>query len=711
MWCMTSYNNDQPITSACEDKLNRQHFAKEIASLLVLEADAPCLTISLEGKWGQGKTSILNMVREVFNEMDSPPVLVQYNAWVNGQSESLIQDFLIQFASQLGLENHAEEGKRVAKELLSYSKLFSVAKLIPGVEPWGSLVENIFKGVGDATQSLSDLKELDIAGKKARVEENLRDIDRPIVVIIDDMDRLTPKECFQVLRLVKAVADFPRTAFVLAFEPNYLESVLASNNIDNANEYIDKIVQLRLPLPTITSKDLDALVDTYFDMMGDNLSIYHYQDDQNRIAYMYQRYLKYIITSPRDVKRVFNHFKFVYNLVKNQVCVTDLFVLSVIAIKAHKIYSHIKSNPALYAGKRNSGYFDYGSFDREKALELCKQQRLRIYEELLIDGNNVYEDLLKEIFPSLDSKSYQTYAVYDADASGRVDHINRLSTALHISTPRGSISDQDVEVFIESCGQRVDILKSAISNGAIKRFLELFDIFLGREKFNEDKQLLLIRIIVDELSSKYLLDGFGALYSGLFAESSLYDNICRLLNHTLRESEGREALVRSAMKEYVLLPFVASSILMLKDQHNEKNHEPPWLEEEIINMIIKDYVSKARSILIDSILKSRALEYHVIKILWCYDEGAALNIIKEVGQDDLFRVGWFLIGKIGSDSVKGHYLSVNLDKTRSVINLARLKKESKAVEESELSPEDIAIARSIVDGKAHYLADGEVVIS
>ncbi|MCW8345474.1 P-loop NTPase fold protein [Vibrio sp. 10N.222.54.A1] len=707
---MTSYNNDQPIASECEDKLNRQHFAKEIASLLVLEADAPCLTVSLEGKWGQGKTSILNMVQEVFSQMDFPPVLVQYNAWANGQSESLLQDFLIQFTSQLGLADHAEEGKRVAEELLSYSKLFSVAKLVPGVEPWGSLVENVFKGVGDATQSLSDLKELDIAGKKARVEESLRKIDRPIVVIIDDIDRLTPKECFQVLRLVKAVADFPRTAFILAFEPNYLESVLASNNIDNANEYIDKIVQLRIPLPTITSKDLDALVDRHFDMMGDNFSLAHYQDEQNRLAYIYQRYLRYIITSPRDVKRVFNHFKFVYNLVQNQVCVTDLFVLSVVATKAHKIYSHIKSNPALYAGKRNSGYFDYGSLDKEKAADLCKQQRLSIYNALLINENNVYEDLLKEIFPSLDSKSYQTYEVYDADASGRVDHISRLSTALHISTPRGSVSDQDVATFIESSGQRIDILESAISNGAIKRFLELFEMFLDRRKFNDDELLLLIRVIVDTLLSEDLLDGFGILHSGLFAESNLYGNICRLLNRTLRESENREAFVCSVMQECVLLPFVASSIVLLKAQYNERNYEPPWLDEETINKMIKEYIPKARAVLLDDVFQSKALEYQVIKPLWRYDEDAALSIIKEIGQDNVFRVGWFLLGQIGSDSVKGHYLSVNLDKACSVLNLDRLKKESQTVKESELSREDIVIARSIVDGKAHYLADGEVVI-
>ncbi|WP_429070678.1 P-loop NTPase fold protein [Aeromonas veronii] len=56
-------------------------------------------------------------------------------------------------------------------------------------------------------------------------------IKRPIVVIIDDIDRLTPVETFQVLRLVKAVADFPSTSFLLAFDPKYLTSVLDKNDI------------------------------------------------------------------------------------------------------------------------------------------------------------------------------------------------------------------------------------------------------------------------------------------------------------------------------------------------------------------------------------------------------------------------------------------------------------------------------------------------
>ncbi|MDG2642953.1 P-loop NTPase fold protein, partial [Vibrio parahaemolyticus] len=159
---MTSYHNDQPINHSQQDQLNRLSFSRSLAKIAALDADSPCLTVSIEGYWGTGKTSIINLVKRSFEESPNPPIVVQYNPWVNGKSKSLVEDFLVQFTSQLGLADYPDKGMQLAKELLSYSKLFSMAKLIPGVEPFGSLVENIFKGVGEATKSLSDLKKLDV---------------------------------------------------------------------------------------------------------------------------------------------------------------------------------------------------------------------------------------------------------------------------------------------------------------------------------------------------------------------------------------------------------------------------------------------------------------------------------------------------------------------------------------------------------------------
>ncbi|WP_394136396.1 KAP family P-loop NTPase fold protein [Aliivibrio fischeri] len=705
----TNYDNDQPITSEIEDELNRISFSKQIAETLILDVNKPCFTVSLEGHWGYGKTSILNMVKANFESMETPPIVVEYNAWVNGKPESLIQDFLIQFTSQLGLADYSGDGQNIAKELLSYSKLFSVAKLIPGVEPWGSLIEKTLKGVGEVTESLSDLKELSVEDKKAEVEKQLRKINRPIVVIIDDIDRLTPKEAFQVLRLVKAVANFTRTSFILSFEPSYLESILAHNKIDNAHEYIDKIVQLRLPVPNITTRDIDNLINQQFEGISGNFSFDYYQDDNDRFSYLYRQYLQNIITTPRDVKRILNHFKFSYNLIKNQVCITDLFILSVIAVKAHKIYNNIKSNPTLYAESGESENFNYSYLNKEKSLEEFKRQRHQIYKELALSEDNLYEQLLSEIFPTAFNNQMTLYIAHNADASGRIDDINRLSTALQASTPKRAVSDQYVIDFIKEDNKH-KMVEDTITSDSINRFLELFEILFEKEQPNINEQLKLIMIIIDSLSSHNMFDGYHNIYSGMFSNKSLYQNIAQLLNRVLRNSDDKESVINLILEEESFIPFSSYLLSRLKAQHNENSHEEPWFDTKEIDILIIDHAKNAERILVNNTLKSRSLEYHTISILWHYFENAALDIMKLIDHSNVLKVGWLLLGRMGSDSSNGNYLSVSLDKVESIINLKELRENAtKLANNLDLSLEDKAILSSIIDGHPHYLNGGEKV--
>ena len=243
---MGKYHNDQPIQGGPHDPdlLNRADFADHLAEILLLNYDDDCLTVSIEGEWGYGKTSVINLVKGALNKNDKTPIIIEYNPWLAGKPESLIQDFLLQFSSQLNIRDNSEDALKAAKELIAYSSLFSVAKLVPGAEPWASIVEKVFSRFGNATKKIAELKKLDLLGKKKKVIKAIEKIKLPIVVIIDDIDRLTPSETFQVLRLVKAVADFSGTSFLLAFDAKYLSSVLNKNNIANSSEYINKIIQL-----------------------------------------------------------------------------------------------------------------------------------------------------------------------------------------------------------------------------------------------------------------------------------------------------------------------------------------------------------------------------------------------------------------------------------------------------------------------------------
>ncbi len=706
---MTSYHNDQPINHSQQDQLNRLSFSRSLAKIAALDADSPCLTVSIEGYWGTGKTSIINLVKRSFEESPNPPIVVQYNPWVNGKSKSLVEDFLVQFTSQLGLADYPDKGMQLAKELLSYSKLFSMAKLIPGVEPFGSLVENIFKGVGEATKSLSDLKKLDVQAQKEKVVECLSNIDKPIVVIVDDIDRLTPNECFQVLRLVKAIADFPRTTFLLAFDPVYLQSVLAANNISNASQYIDKIVQLRLPVPLITEDDLNALVDTTLEQLGPDFTFEHYENDWERFTYIYHRYIKNILDSPRDVKRAVNHFKFVYQLVKHEVSTTDLFILSVLATKCSKIYEHIKSEPYQYTSQHSGKNFWLTNTDKEQAVQKAKERRKKIYNSMGMPVENPIEGLLREIFPSIENSfNYNSYGVEDADAAGRVDSIDRLSTALHIATPRGLCSDEDVRRFIENAKENMDALENAIDGNAISRFLELYGFQLENRQHHPEHYIDNLSMLAEVLMANNQFNQPSDLFSDMFVKVSNYRALCGLVRKIVRIAEDKVALMNKAIGELALLPFVSDSVKLMLKQHNTGSSESPWFSESDAALVFDTYSAAAEQALTQNQLNSNILEYYVISPLWLHGAETGKRILSVLNQNDVLRIGYLLIGEIGATSSNGTYLSVNLGKASSSIDVVALKEEAQAQLELTKDPLDRAILLSAHDGLKHYVSDGSI---
>ena len=79
--------------------------------------------------------------------------------------------------------------------------------------------------MGGATKKISKLKELDLIGRKNKIKQILTSLNQSIVVIIDDIDRVTPDEAYQIVRLVRLLR-FPGTSFLLCFNSEYLAGAL-----------------------------------------------------------------------------------------------------------------------------------------------------------------------------------------------------------------------------------------------------------------------------------------------------------------------------------------------------------------------------------------------------------------------------------------------------------------------------------------------------
>ncbi|WP_439461857.1 KAP family P-loop NTPase fold protein [Serratia quinivorans] len=701
---MGKYHNDQPIHGGINDPdlLNRLDFANNLANVLLLNYDDDCLTVSLEGEWGYGKTSVINFIKGALNEKESFPIIIEYNPWLAGKPESLIQDFLLQFSSQLNVIDSSTVALNAAKEIIKYSSLFNVAKLVPGAEPWASIIEKSLSKFGRATKKIAELKNLDLLGRKKKVEAAIKKIKNPIVVIIDDIDRLTPSETFQVLRLVKAVADFPGTSFLLAFDSNYLISVLDKNGIVNTSEYLNKIVQLRVPLPVISERGMKELANLELENLSDKNLTDRFENDQERLSWIYHNYFKHLIKSPRELKRFFNHLRFVLEQVEGQVCFSDLFALSIISTKFNLVYEHIKSTPEAYIGKRisNDGLM-IGK--QQEVVDSYKKERSEKLIGFSEKDCKLVGDLLGDIFPLLASDGYSHYGVSDADSAGRVSVPQRLHVAFHYKTPMGYVSDQEILDFIIGNIDRREFLISVDAEDADERF---FEMMTNYAKMCKDKSFDILTSIYDAfLFSEKLISSLEGNYG--FLSNDLYKKMNWLTNKIIYESDDKYALIKKLICREESAPLASDVLCNIRNQIFREGYDKPWVSEEQLAEFEIDYQEMSINALINKRYIDNHLESHIFFELKRSSKARASDFINSVLCDEngMIRVAE-IIGNMGSDSTNGPYVKIDEETFDGVIDLGNLRDRVKAIDISNFPLRIQATLKSILDGEKYYLRDG-----
>jgi predicted KAP-like P-loop ATPase len=176
------------------------------------------------------------------------------------------------------------------------------------------------------------------------INTTITKIDKKIIVFIDDLDRLDGSEILEIFKLVRASSNFENTVFVVAFDKDYILSVLNSQLMNFRTNFLEKIFIAEFCLPAfeneIIYQELErrlkdsveekyhALIDNYF----------HVQSEYTEYI------LKKCIISIRDVIRFPNVFKVNFNQISNQVWFYDFLNLELIRYKFPPIYNFIRKN-------------------------------------------------------------------------------------------------------------------------------------------------------------------------------------------------------------------------------------------------------------------------------------------------------------------------------------------------------------------------------
>lgn len=344
---MTAMHGDRALSEEGVDQLGFGPTADRIAEALSGGIAADGLVVGVVGKWGSGKSSLLNLTRAAIHRRDmlTRPHVIEFKPWLVGDRDALLRALFTELvagidaieleggdATGIGLRQMARAGdalREFGSKLEGAGKVMKAAgSWVPGLEPIGAMVENI-----GATARKGD--GASIAATKHKVVERLRGLKRSLVVMVDDVDRLDPSEIVEVLRLVRSVADFPNVVYVLCYDAEIVaHAVTVAAKARNGHAYIEKIVQITVPVPSPEAFDLRRWFERELRTFLPPMSY----DEERRITDIIDREGGRYLLTPRAVVRTLDSIRFYWAASHGQIDFSDFVWLHFVKV----------GNPALY---------------------------------------------------------------------------------------------------------------------------------------------------------------------------------------------------------------------------------------------------------------------------------------------------------------------------------------------------------------------------
>jgi hypothetical protein len=327
-------SGDNAIKSRDQDRLGRAGFADQLAAALIGEPADQGLVAALVGPWGQGKSSVLNMVKEQLEGAHSRTVLV-FNPWMFAGQAQLVSAFFEQVAGQLRLKGTAE--RALADRLVGYGQALSPLVFVPMAGAWLGRAGAVATAIGKAR---SARKQQDpVEQQRQAIEKALNKLTDPIFVFIDDIDRLTAPEIRDMIGLVRLTAYFPKIIYLLAFDRAKVERALDQDGLEGGRNYLDKIVELSFDLPATSPHALGNLLIEGLDQAISGIQTGPFE--QGRGQDVAARVLGPLLSTPRDINRYLAALPVSLRMIGEEVALADVLALEAIRLRLPDVFAQL----------------------------------------------------------------------------------------------------------------------------------------------------------------------------------------------------------------------------------------------------------------------------------------------------------------------------------------------------------------------------------
>ena len=367
---------DNPIEHIVEDRFGREPIVGLIVDSIkvLVSTDHSCMVYGIYGKWGEGKTSLMNFVKErlLSQGKDDGINIVEFNPWLVNNDEALLQELFKSMVSS----SKEQLGEAFAKygSLAIFASKTIVNAFVPGVgtalADWLAMAKD---AIADSQDSLAELKK--------NVSKAIKESCRHLVVFIDDVDRLDKEELHTLLRIIRQVADFDNCIYIVAMDVDMVAKSISdyhgNGSVQDGRKFLDKIVQVPITLPQVPAVDMSKFISQELTASFGDLLVEQVEEITEVI-------IPFIATY-RDLKRYCNQMKFTYPHLKGEVNAKDLFLLEAIKMVNAEAYQKIHECRSKFM--RESWSEDY-PFDEEKShAETEKRYReAKVYITSTIEG-------------------------------------------------------------------------------------------------------------------------------------------------------------------------------------------------------------------------------------------------------------------------------------------------------------------------------------
>ncbi len=634
------FEADRPILKSDQDRLGRTTFAKYLARCMLEHKSQESLVIGLNGAWGTGKTSLINLTLEELkyasnNMFDyEKPIILNFSAWSYSGQKQLIYSFFRRLSSEMNQADYFENSANIIYLLELYISFFTHKPVPRSLRLKLALRKRFFKKKAEEDaygwESGRDLTQV-----KAELNELLRKQRHKLIIIIDNIARVDDREVKEVFQIVKSIGDFSNTVYLLSMDKPLAISAIDRVYGSGGKELLDKVIQLPFDVPPISKQDLevillDKLNKVILEAPLDSWNGKYWAD-------IYYSTLKYFFQSCRDITRYVNTLSFEFNHIKEVTNPVDLFSITALEVFEPLVYEGVRDNKDLFTDLVYQIVTDPKQIAKDK---------VRV-EEIINRGKNIPHALIKKLlihlFPRLHSIYQSNMHFYHSETLARkykrICSWDLFDVYFRLSLSSGTIHETEFDAIL------------ALENNS-----ESFDLMLTR--LNQDDRILKFLDLLDGIDPERihtknipniilaLLDNADLFPEGKISRLSFNtpQRIHRILHQLLRRfdtAEKRFEIFSEAINKTL------KSLFILTHELNEQSHEHEENTDTFIPLEHRDFtpsqLNKLKELTVGRIhewIKTQRLGEHpkLIAILfawkkWGYTE-ECVRYVKELCSTD-----------------------------------------------------------------------------